>query len=190
MFLERQVFGEAGAIEPARGIILIDETGSHFDEQADVLSASDSTLGRLVALAIPAATALPPLTGFHAVAATVAETDAAVGTLLGQKVGVFGFTVQDPAIHATRWIGHVVLLARWVLAQLPLVADAPCEVEILIEQNKGYQPGDDLRALREMLSPPGRSAPGASAVPLARPACARRPGRPRAAGPAGRPGRR
>lgn len=131
--------------------ILIDETGSHFDEQADVLSASDSTLGRLVALAIPAATALPPLTGFHAVAATVAETDAAVGTLLGQKVGVFGFTVQDPAIHATRWIGHVVLLARWVLAQLPLVADAPCEVEILIEQNKGYQPGDDLRALREML---------------------------------------
>lgn len=131
--------------------ILIDETGSQFGEEADALSTADSALGRLVALAIPAPTALPPLTGFHAAEVTAAETDAVVTRLLRQVVGVFGFTVQDPAIHATRWIGHVVLLARWVLAQLPLVADAPCTVEILIEQNKGYQPGDDLRALREML---------------------------------------
>ena len=131
--------------------ILIDETGSHFDEEADTLNTGDSALGRLVALAIPAATELPALAGFHAVAATVAETDAMVSALLTRAVGVFGFTVQDPAIHATRWIAHVVLLARWVLAQLPLAADVPCEVEILIEQNKGYQPGDDLRALREML---------------------------------------
>lgn len=131
--------------------ILIDETGSRFGEEADTLNAGDSTLGRLVALAVPAATELPPLEGFHAADATVAETDAAVATLLGQAVGVFGFTVQDPAIHATRWIGHVVLLARWVLAQLPLVADTPCEVEILIEQNRGYRPGDDLSVLRETL---------------------------------------
>lgn len=134
----------------ARWRILIDETGSQFDEEADDLNMADSTLGRLVALAIPESTALPPRTGFHAVDATVAETDAAVATLLGQAVGVFGFTVQDPAIHATRWIGHVVLLVRWLLAQLPLAADTPCEVEILIEQNKGYGPEDDLRALREM----------------------------------------
>lgn len=131
--------------------IYIDETGSHFGEDADALNTGDSALGRLVALAVPSGTTLPPLKEFHAVAATLAETDAAVATLLGHAVGVFGFTVQDPAIHATRWIGHVVLLARWVLAQLPVVADAPCEVEILIEQNKGYEPGHDLRALREML---------------------------------------
>jgi len=131
--------------------ILIDETGSLFGEEADALNMGDSALGRLVALAIPVATELPALAGFHAAEATVAETDAVVSALLARRVGVFGFTVQDPAIHATRWIGHVVVLTRWVLAQLPLAADVPCEVEILIEQNKGYQPGHDLRALREML---------------------------------------
>lgn len=135
----------------SRWQVLIDETGSRFDDEADELSLSDPTLGRLVALAVPGNIELPPLKDFHAVDAKPAQADKVVRKLLRHRVGVFGFTVQDPAIQATRWLAHVILLARWVLAQLPIVPGKAARVAILIEQNRGYQPKDELRALCELL---------------------------------------
>lgn len=131
--------------------VLIDETGVSFDEQADSLPSSDRTLGRLVALAIPAGTSLPPIHRFHASAASVAEVDQVVTALLDRPVGIFGFTVHDPAAHAASWIGHVICLVRWTLAQLPLEPGKPVQVDVHIEQNKGYDPGYRLRALAETL---------------------------------------
>lgn len=131
--------------------VLIDETGVLFDEQADQLPNSDSTLGRLVALVIPAGTALPSIAGYHGSTATVAESDKVVTTLLDRPVGIFGFTVHDPATHAASWIGHVLTLVRWTLAQLPVNPGKPTQVDVFIEQNKGYDEGYNLRALTETL---------------------------------------
>lgn len=132
--------------------VLIDETGVAFDEHADTLPSSDCTLGRLVALAIPAGTALPPMAGFHGSTASAAEVDKVVTTLLGRPVGIFGFTVHDPAAHAASWIGHVITLVRWTLAQLPVEAGKPVQVDVLIEQSRGYDPRYRLRALTETLA--------------------------------------
>ncbi|WP_345793317.1 hypothetical protein AAG895_17860 [Thauera sp. JM12B12] len=131
--------------------VLIDETGRHFDEQADGLNIGDWSLGRLVALAIPDRADLPELGPCHSADESVEAVDAVVQNLLAHRVGIFGFTVKDPAILANRWISHVALLVRWVLAQLPLEAGKAPEVEILIEQNRGYTPDVDLRVLREIL---------------------------------------
>lgn len=132
--------------------IYIDETGSVFDEQADGIQPSAQELGRVVALAIPQGTTLPSLPRrFHANTSSTSEVDAALRSLLGARVGIFGFSVQDPASRARYWIGHVEQLARWVLLQLPLEPGQPCSVTVRIEQNRGYKVRDSLRALQEIL---------------------------------------
>ncbi|WKN24014.1 hypothetical protein [Azotobacter vinelandii] len=132
--------------------ILIDETGLHFDERADALNGTDSQLGRLVALAIPKGVKLPTQNGgFHATEATAADVDRMLETLIRNPVGIFGFTVQDPVTHSNRWIGHVQQLVRWTLLQLPMPPGEPCRVEVLIEQNRGYQTQDNLHPLAEIL---------------------------------------
>lgn len=132
--------------------VCIDETGSLFDEQADALNGTDSKLGRLVALAVPEGACLPALDkGFHATGAPALQVDQVLQSLLQAPVGIFGFTVQDPAAHTRHWIGHVQQLVRWVLLQLPLEPEQPCRVDVRIEQNAGYQIRDSLRALSETL---------------------------------------
>lgn len=133
--------------------IYIDETGSVFDEQADKLKPSAPEVGRVVALAIPQGVTLPPLTErFHATTTTSnTAVDAALQCLLRASVGIFGFSVQDPASRARYWIGHVEQLVRWVLLQLPLEPGQPCAVTVKIEQNRGYLVRDNLRALQEIL---------------------------------------
>lgn len=130
--------------------ILVDETGSCFDEAANGLRQDDRTLGRLVALLVPAEVQLPALPRFHATDATLAEVDAVVSSLLERPVGVFGFTVQDPAAQADRWISHVVLLVRWVVAQLPLEIGQRTRVEVLIEQ-RNHCTGNQLALLADTL---------------------------------------
>lgn len=132
--------------------VCIDETGVLFDEQADALNSTDSKLGRLVALVVPEGVSLPPLArGFHATSAPAHQVDEALQRLLHAPIGIFGFTVQDPAVHTSHWIGHVQQLVRWVLLQLPIEAGQPCRVDVRIEQNVGYQLRDSLRALAETL---------------------------------------
>lgn len=139
--------------------IYIDETGTSFDHNAQELSDNDKTLGRLVALAIPAGVKLTPLpkTPFHATDCPADLVDGVVQSLLEKPVGIFGFTVKDDGTQSSVWIGHVMLLVRWVLAQLPLDAEKITSVEIFIEQNCGYKPTDDLRALKEILESDLRS---------------------------------
>ncbi len=131
--------------------VLIDETGTSFDERARSMTLDDVALGRLVALAIPAGIRLPALSGFHATSVDPASVDAVVQDLLQSPVGIFGFTVHDPAIQATSWVSHIIWLVRWTLAQLPVEPGAATQVDVLIEQNKGYDRQHDLRALAEML---------------------------------------
>lgn len=131
--------------------VLIDETGSRFDDQTDDLGMNDFRLGRLVALAIPAGSRLPQIGRFHGTDATVAEADTAVAALLRHPVGIFGFTVNDPAIQAASWLSHVIWLVRWTLVQLPVTSGASTTVDVLIEQRADYRPDHDLRALTEML---------------------------------------
>ena len=132
--------------------ILIDETGSVFDDAADTLNPTDHTLGRVVALAVPQRAKLPELpTGFHAADATDAQVDQALQAVLNAPVGIFGFSVRDTLATSTQWIGHIHQLVRWVLLQLPLRTDQPCRVRVLIEERSGWTQHESLRALSSIL---------------------------------------
>jgi hypothetical protein len=135
--------------------ILIDETGSVFDEAADALDPTDHTLGRVVALAMPQRAKLPELPelpqGFHAKEATDAQVDQALQAVLKAPVGIFGFTVRDTLATSTQWIGHIHQLVRWVLLQLPLRTDQPCRIRVLIEECGGWDAHESLRALSSIL---------------------------------------
>jgi hypothetical protein len=116
--------------------IYIDETGKDFDDSAAELASTDWKVGRMVALAVPAGVQLPALKpGFHAADETVEVVDQAVAAVLGAKVGVLGFSVQDASTRHQMWLGHVQHLLRWVLLQLPM-APAPrcgCRIDVHIE---------------------------------------------------------
>lgn len=132
--------------------ILIDETGSRFDDGANELALSNSELGRVVALAIPQRVTLPELPkGFHAADATDAQVDQALQTVLDAPVGIFGFTVRDTLATSALWIGHIHQLVRWVLLQLPLRSDQPCRVKVRIEERGDWGRRESLRALSSIL---------------------------------------
>jgi len=132
--------------------ILIDETGTVFDAQAEAMSAHDKNIGRLVALVVPAGVVLQPLNQkFHATTASVAEVDQIVQALLDRRVGIFGYSVTDPAVDVHQWIGHIHQLVRWVILQLPVRSDMACVVNVLIEQKGAWNKRSDLGALAEVL---------------------------------------
>ncbi len=131
--------------------IVIDETGSTFNEDANHLNMDNTSLGRMVAVAIPKTAKLPDLWDFHAVDEDPERVDKVVQSLLKGSVGIFGFTVLDPATQANSWIGHVIHLMRWVLAQLPLPTEQNSTVEFLIEKRQFYSPETNQGAIREAL---------------------------------------
>ena len=132
--------------------IFIDETGSVFDEQASALNATDKDVGRMVALAVPAATKLPELGNFHATQASPAQVDKVLQTLLDAQVGILGFSVQDSTARHSYWLGQVLHLIRWALLELPVPLNAPsCQVQIYIEKRDGYTSADSLQVLNTTL---------------------------------------
>jgi len=131
--------------------IVIDESGSVFDEDANHLNMDNTSLGRMVAVAIPKAAKLPDLWDFHAVSEQPERIDQVVNQLISSQTGIFGFTVLDPATQANSWIGHVIHLMRWVLAQLPLPTEQNSSVEFLIEKRQFYSPETNQGAIREAL---------------------------------------
>lgn len=132
--------------------ILLDESGACFDANSQELNATNSKLGRLVAIALPKGTQLPPiLGGFHANNQPGPMVDRVLGNLLESGAGIFGFTVQDAATQASNWMAHMTLLVRWTLLQLPLMPDAETKVEVLIEKRGAYTTRDSLKALSEVL---------------------------------------
>jgi len=131
--------------------LLIDETGSEFGPEADALNASDRNLGRCVAVVIPSSTKLPPVPGFHGTEVPAAQLEELLQRLLQAPVGVFGFSVKDPAASASNWMAHIHTLLRWVLAQLPLTGD-PTHVSARIEIRDNYTAhSGELRALTDIL---------------------------------------
>lgn len=132
--------------------IYIDETGSVFDEQASTLNATDKDLGRIVALAVPAATQLPGLEKFHATDASPAQVDKVLQTLLDAKVGILGFSVQDSTARHSYWLGQVLHLIRWTLLQLPVPQNTPSsQVQIYIEKRDSHTAADSLKVLSTTL---------------------------------------
>lgn len=131
--------------------IMIDETGLCFDADADRLNTHDKELGRLVALAIPEGQQLPPLPGFHAADAPASEVDHVLHRVLERPLGIFGFTVQDPALQSIGWIAHIQQLLRWVLRQLPVEPGQPLRVDAQIERRSDYQHSQTLQIMGEVL---------------------------------------
>ncbi|WP_044414382.1 hypothetical protein [Thiomicrospira microaerophila] len=118
--------------------VVIDETGSNFNEQAQLLSLNDKTLGRVVSLAIPqrALNNLPPLKAqYHATEASDEENDAVADSLLKSGAGIFGFTVKDQGLtQRQRWFDAIEHLTYWTLLLLPIQPDDETQVKIMIEQ--------------------------------------------------------
>lgn len=139
-------------LSPAPGWqILIDETGLCFDAEAEQLNIHDKALGRLVALAIPEGQQLPPQPGFHATEAPASEVDRILYRVLERPLGIFGFTVQDPALQSVGWIAHIQQLLRWVLLQLPVEAGQPLRIDAQIEQRSDYRHNQTLQIMGEVL---------------------------------------
>jgi tetratricopeptide (TPR) repeat protein len=140
--------------------VYIDETGSNFDETAPDF-ADDHKVGRIVALAVPGGTLLPPLDGFHAADVGAEKVDDVLQRVLDSKIGILGFSVVDPSARHRYWIGHVLHLVRWTLLQLPVSIGTPnCRVEILIERRDSYQVQTDLTVVsRALESEMGRIDP-------------------------------
>ncbi len=142
--------------------VLIDESGTEFGPQSAALPLSDSTLGRVVALAVPTGRVrLPPLQrGFHAAEAAPEAVDKAIASVLNSGVGLFGFTLKDRARGLDRhWMSAIETMMRWVLRQLPLDTEGPAQVSVeggpsvrfLIERREDYEPGTSLTVLCRIL---------------------------------------
>lgn len=131
--------------------VLIDETGSVFDDRADEMAPTDTKLGRLVAVVLPSSIEPAPRPGFHSTGVAGQAVDEVLGTLLRLPIGIFGFSVHDPAITAGNWVGHIHQLLRWVLWQLPCPSGQPVLVQCRIEKRGNYKLDESLRALEEIL---------------------------------------
>ena len=113
--------------------LIIDETGSNFDESA--LNSKAAKLGRFVGILIPnEGNPLKQLsTNWHAVDTDIKEIDKVFQSVLDAPVGVFGLDVKSlPMTIGERWMDGVALLVDWVLRLIPL--DGTCEIDVLIEQ--------------------------------------------------------
>ena len=138
--------------EDSEWSIYIDESGQYFETATEEYSVTNVELGRVVALVVPGRTELEPLpVYFHATESSPAEVDGCVQYLLEQNVGVFGFTVNDPGAFAGNWFSHIVLLARWVLLQLPLAAALQNKVSFYIERNDARMANEPINSLANQL---------------------------------------
>lgn len=132
--------------------VYIDETGQMFDETAKSEAIHSIQVGRVVALVVPSRTQLKPLpTGFHATEAPPETVDQTLEYILGQDVGIFGFSVNDPSVFAGNWFNHIVLLARWVLLQLPIDPSTATRVNFLIERNDARLAHQSIGSLANLL---------------------------------------
>lgn len=134
--------------------ILVDETGSQFDEESDALGYGDKTLGRVVALAIPDRTvsklvAAPK--GFHATSSSDKQNDELMAKLYAADVGVFGFTMKDTALpYRQRWFDAITQLAYWTVLLIPQDATKPTSIRFEIEQ-KDYHVNTDLQLIAQAI---------------------------------------
>lgn len=132
--------------------IFIDETGSIFDETARELSSLDQSVGKIVAVAIPAEVILEPADGFHARDSTFEQVDTMLQRVLEAPVGILGLNVQDQTARHRYWIGHVLHLIRWTLLQLPVpVGNVGCKIQIYIEKRGRFDERTNLDVVREAL---------------------------------------
>lgn len=114
--------------------LIIDETGSVFDEQSRVMKSS-SKLGRCVAVLMPENIELPKLTSrWHAVEQrNLAEIDKLIQVILDNKVGVLGIDVNSlPNTFGERWMDTVVLLIDLVIRLMPI--ENKTRLDVLIEE--------------------------------------------------------
>lgn len=145
--------------------LLIDETGSVFDETAELLTTSDGPLGRIVGLLLPKEHDLTPLElSWHAVDMDIDSIDQAVNAILKANVGILGVTVnQLPKAPIERWTFGVQRIIDLVLRLLP-IDDAPAKLTVLIEQRSEFIGGSEWKAIahdsiyRLALSYPERGA--------------------------------
>ncbi|KKO47665.1 hypothetical protein VT06_15775 [Arsukibacterium sp. MJ3] len=128
--------------------LFIDETGSSFDQSALELNLSDKQLGKIVALALPANTTLPPLEqACHAVTLPHEQVQQLLAHVLSSNSGVFGATVHDLTTYS--WIGAIAKLTRWALLMLPIAGSA--RVKIVVEQRAPYADTRQLNAFCDTL---------------------------------------
>lgn len=128
--------------------ILIDETGTTFDQSAAELTPADHQLGRVVALVLGDHVSLPPLTApTHAVDLSYSAIETLIATMMASDCGVFGATVHNLASYS--WIGAIAKLTRWVLLMLPIQGET--RVKVAIEQREPYVKSDQLKAYAETL---------------------------------------
>ncbi|GEM_PF-2238677 len=120
--------------------LLIDETGTHFTNEANQLSLHNNMLGRFVGLLIPKANAggLPPLkTGWHAVSQDSSAIETVVQAVLDASVGVIGINVQQlPEVRGDRWALGVMRVIELVLRLMPL--NDTTKLEVLIEERSSF----------------------------------------------------
>ncbi len=106
-------------VAPRQGWTLwIDESGENFES---AVPGETGRRGRMVALLVPADTALQPLGAkFHAAALKGENTDPLLNSLLAEECGVFGLSV-DSVDGSSRegWYALLHKVVRWVLRLLP-----------------------------------------------------------------------
>ncbi|TGD72188.1 hypothetical protein E4634_16100 [Mangrovimicrobium sediminis] len=129
--------------------IYIDETGKEFSAQAQALNETDSTLGRVIALAMPESCTLPGLgKSTHATELTYTDIEAMLHTLRKSDAGILGATLKSD-LHSHSWIAAIVKLARWILLMLPM--DGQTMVTFKIENRGEYRDSRSMKALEETL---------------------------------------
>lgn len=132
------------ALAPAPAwTVLIDETGSRFDQEA-----SGGRAGRFVALVLPderhGLVELPDT--WHAVDADLDDQDRLVQAVLEADCGVLGITLGGlPPAPGERWVDGIAELMDWVLRLLPV--SEPTSLRFLIEQRGLHAAGVDWGAL-------------------------------------------
>jgi hypothetical protein len=140
------------SLEPSqKWTVLIDETGNHFNpEDMDGLHKSDTKIGKVIALVIPQEITLPPLEKkFHAVNETDNDIESIVKTLLENKVGVLGYSMNDTYYTSHSWMAAIAQLTKWVMFLLPIEEESNVDVEFLIEQKGIFKPDTSLQALQQ-----------------------------------------
>lgn len=140
------------AMQPAQEWdIYIDETGTQFDTQAAELNETDTKLGRIIALALPAGHKLEKLAKpVHAVDLPLKEIENLLKTITQSKTGILGATLKKDLL-SSNWMSAVHQLCRWALLMLPM-QDKPSRVRLHIEARSPYDKDEQLLALQDTLA--------------------------------------
>lgn len=127
--------------------LLIDETGTRFDTDAQNMNVNNPKLGRVVGLLMPQRCGLNQLPrGWHAVDKDIEEIDRVIQAVLDAPVGVLGINVQQlPDASVERWAFAVLRLIDLVLRLLPV--NGATELTVEIEQRDEFQRGMEWKAL-------------------------------------------